>query len=159
MIKTQKSINLNGGIFEQSNQINFDDFMNLQIVDLIAQHHRRKADTSIFFTDGTDLKEKDKYMFIISQDISFVSENKMLTPNPEKTLDLFNQINQQNIVSLKQLNNQMENNQTDYELQIDNNSYSFRLIKGIKVKNFLEKFNTYSEEIFNINEYKNKLKI
>ena len=64
-----------------------------------------------------------------------------------------------NISEIENKNKQLENNQGDYEIEFDNRSYSFRLVKGIKVKNNLEKIDTYIEEATNMLEYADVKKV
>jgi len=153
MKKVQKSFTIGKGFFEASEPINEDMFMNMSVEELLVQHHRRNAENSCFFIEG--VKEFDRVMFIIAQDSELIDELKMLKPNKEKTLDLLTPSSQNDFTSitLNQLNKQLEGNQGDYEIEFDNRSYSFRLIKGIKVKNNLEKIETYIEEATNMLEY------
>lgn len=153
MKKNQTSFTVGKGYFEGSEAINMEDFLNLNVESLIVQHHRRNSENSCFYIDG--IKETERFMFIISQDNELISELNMLRPNREQTLDIFDNSKQNDFTSitLNQLAKQLVGNQGDYELEVDGRAYSFRFIKGIKVKNNLEKINIYIEEATNILEY------
>lgn len=154
MKKFQTSFTIGKGYFEGSEAIiNIEDFLNLSVESLIVQHHRRNAENSCFYIDG--IKETERFMFIISQDNELISELNMLKPNREKTLDIFDNSKQNDFtsVTLSKLTKQLEGNQGDYEIDVDGRSYSFRLVKGIKVKNNLEKIELYIEDATNILEY------
>jgi hypothetical protein len=159
MKKIQRSFTIGKGFFESSEPVTSEDFMKLTVEELLVQHHRRNAENSCFFIEG--VKELDRVMFIIAQDNELIDELKMLKPNRENTLDLLTPSNQNDFTSitLNQLNKQLESNQGDYEIEFDNRSYSFRLVKGIKVKNNLEKIDTYIEEATNMLEYEQFKKV
>ena len=46
-----------------------------------------------------------------------------------------------------------------YAIDLDNRAYSFRLVRGIKVKNNLEKIELYVEEATNMLEYDQNKKV
>ena len=160
MKKTQKSFSIGKGYFESDEPTNIDSFLNLSIEDFLIQHHRRNSENSCFYIDNE--KETQRYMLIIAQDNELIKELGMLIPNREKTLDLFAPTNQNDFTSVKLLKliEQLDKNQGDYELEFDNRAYSFRLVKGIKVRNNLEKIDLYIEEATNMLEYQsiNKIK-
>lgn len=161
MKKSQTSFTIGKGYFEMSEPTTMENFLNLSIEDLLVQHHRRNGENSCFFIEG--IKETDRYMFIISQDKELIQELSMLKPNPEKTFDIFQPSLQNNFtsVTLGKLVAQLESNQGDYEIELDGRAYSFRLLKGLKVRNTLEKIDNYFEEATNMLEYNptNKVKL
>lgn len=150
MKKGQISFTVGKGYFENSEPITNEQFLNLSVEDLLVQHHRRKSLNSCFYTQ--DIRETERLMFIISQDKEFISDFSMSKPNPENTIDIFQNTQQNSFVdvTLKELSKQLENSQGDYDIDFDKRSYSFRLIKGIKVKNMLEKIENYLENPNNI---------
>lgn len=153
MRKCQTSFAIGKGYIEVSEATTTEDFLSLSIEQFIVQHHRRNAEVSYFYTDG--VKESERFMFVISQDKELTEELHMLKPNQEKTVDIF-QPSKQNCfttVTLEKLSQQLEGNQGDYEIELDNRAYSFRLVKGIKVKNNIEKIDTYFDEASNMLEY------
>lgn len=153
MKKCQRSFTIGKGYFEASESVTTEDFLNLSIEQLIVQHHRRNADNSCFYIE--DIKETERFMFIIVQDKELIEELGMLKPNQEKTIDIFQDLKQENFTSitLENLSKQLEGNQGDYEIELDDRSYSFRFVRGIKVKNNLEKIDAYFDEATNILEY------
>lgn len=153
MKKCQISFTIGKGYFESSEPVTAETFLNLNIEQLIVQHHRRNAENSCFYIEN--VKETERLMFMIVQDKELIEEMNMLKPNKEKTIDIFQKLEQNNFtaITLSMLSKQLESNQGDYELDIDDRAYSFRLVKGIKVKNNLEKINSYFDEATNILEY------
>lgn len=159
MKKNQTSFTIGKGYFESSEPTTIENFLSASIEDLLVQHHRRNGENSLFYVEG--IKETDRYMFIISQDKELIQELSMLKPNQEKTLDIFQPSLQNNFtsVTLHKLVQQLESNQGDYEIEFDGRAYSFRLVKGIKVKNTLEKIDNYFEEASNMLEYDQQKKV
>lgn len=159
MKKSQKSFTIGKGYFEGTESTTIDNFLDLSIENLLVQHHRRNAENSCFFIEG--VRETDRYMFIISQDKELIQELNMLKPNQENTLDIFQTSQQNNFtsVTLAKLDKQLEGNQGDYEIELDNRAYSFRLVKGIKVRNNLEKIDLYIEEATNMLDYEQYKKV
>lgn len=159
MKKCQTSFTIGKGHFEASEAVTINDFLNLSIEDLLVQHHRRNAENSCFFIEG--IRETERYMLIISQDSELIQELGMSKPNPEKTVDIFQDSKQNSFTSitLEKLSKQLEGNQGDYELELDNRAYSFRLVRGIKVKNNLEKIDLYVEEATNMLDYEQFKKV
>lgn len=159
MKKGQKSFTIGKGYFEGQEATTIESFLGSSVEDLLIQHHRRHAENSCFFIDG--VKETDRFMFIIAQDKELIEELGMLKPNQEKTLDIFQPSAQNNFTSitLEKLVKQLEGNQGDYEIDLDGRAYSFRLVKGIKVKNNLEKIEVYIEEATNMLEYEQFKKV
>lgn len=153
MRKCQKSFTIGKGYAEFVEDISSENFLNLSIEELIVQHHRRNAENSCFYNE--DVKESERFMFIISQDKDLIEELNMLKPNQEKTLDIFQKSNQNSftVVTLQKLSQQLEGNQGDYEIELDNRAYSFRFVKGIKVKNNLEKIDNYFDDANNMLTY------
>lgn len=159
MKKCQTSFTIGKGYFEASESVNIEDFLKLSIEDLLVQHHRRNAENSCFYIEG--IRETERYMFIISQDNELIQELNMAKPNPQKTVDIFQNTEQNSFTSitLEKLAKQLEGNQGDYAIDLDNRAYSFRLVRGIKVKNNLEKIELYVEEATNMLEYDQNKKV
>lgn len=159
MKKSQTSFTIGKGYFEFSEPTTTEEFLNLSVEDLLVQHHRRNAENSCFFIEG--IKETDRYMFIVSQDKELIQELSMLKPNQEKTFDILQLSLQNNFtsVTLEKLVKQLESNQGDYEIELDGRAYSFRLVKGLKVKNTLEKVDNYFDEATNMLEYDQTKKV
>lgn len=159
MIQIQKSFTIGQGYFESQEPTTPEKFLNSSIEDLLIKHHRKHCENTCFFTEGT--KETERFMFIISQDKELIKELNMLKPNQEKTLDIFEPSSQNNFVSvtLDKLIKQLNSNQGDYEIELDGRGYSFRLVKGIKVRNTLEKIDIYFDEAHNMLEYESFKKV
>lgn len=159
MKKSQTSFTIGKGYFESSEPTSIEQFLSLSIEDFLVQHHRRNAENSCFFIEG--IKETDRLMFIVSQDKELIQELSMLKPNQEKTLDIFQPSLQNHFtsVTLEKLLKQLESNQGDYEIELDGRAYSFRLVKGLKVKNTLEKIDNYFDEATNMLEYDQTKKV
>lgn len=159
MKKSQKSFTIGKGYFEGQESTTLETFLDCSVENFLIQHHRRHAENSCFFIEG--VKETERYMFIISQDKELIQELGMLKPNQEKTLDIFESSSQNNFTSitLEKLAQQLNGNQGDYEIDLDGRAYSFRLVKGIKVRNNLEKIETYIEEATNMLEYEQFKKV
>lgn len=131
----------------------YEDFTNFTIEDIIINHHRKNSLTTCFFiSEDTNIP---KVAFVLTQDMELIEYLKMKKPNLEKTLDILEPSKQNDFVSitLGKLLNNLETNQGDYELEIDSRKYSFRLVRGVKAKNLLEKIDTYIEEKENIKDY------
>jgi hypothetical protein len=159
MKKVQKSFAIGKSYFENTETTNIDNFLSYSIEDLLIQHHRRNAENSYFFID--EIKEADRYIFIISQDKELIQDLGMLEINQEKTLDIFESSFQNNFTSitLEKLLKQLELDQKDYKIELNGCNYSFRFAKGIKAQDNLDKIEIYIEEASNILEYKELKKI
>lgn len=132
----------------------YEDFSNITIEDIIVNHHRKNSLTTCFYI--SEEHNVAKIAFILTQDMDLIEELKMKKPNLERTLDILEPSNQNNFISitLGKLISNLEANQGDYELEIDSRKYSFRLVRGVKSKNLLEKIDVYIENKQNLKDYK-----
>lgn len=124
-----------------------NEFLNLSVEDILIQHHKKNADTTHFFLSAD--KKQDQILFLLTQDKNLISHLKMSKPNPQKTNDLLEPIEQTNFTSIKlnKLVEAMEEKQADYALDIDGRGYSFRLVLGIKATNLLDNIDSYKEHL------------
>lgn len=148
-------VNFSEETFVASNEKvgNTEEFVNFTVEDVLIYHHKKRSQTSYFHLAGSN--EMEKILFLVTQDNQLIEELGMLKPNQERTLDILEPSKQNNFVSITMntLLKNIEKNQGDYELEIDGRAYSFRLVKGIKCRNLLERIDTYMEECENIKEY------
>lgn len=130
-----------------------EEFLQLSVEEILIYHHKAHANTTYFYL--SDNIESNKLLFLVTQEEPLREELKLLKPNREKTLDIFQQTvsNDFTSVTIKKLLENLSGNQGDYEIELDDRGYSFRLVRGIKVRNLLEKIDIYHEELENIKEY------
>ena len=143
------------GYYGEDKTILLDSFLAISADVMINQQERRNGETTYYCLE--DEVEKNNYCFVVSQDPELIKDLKMWQTNkkidPKRTGDLFEETQDFQSITIKDLLPQMENNQADFHLEIKGKDLAFRLVTGQKARKLVKNIEDYFEEMENTQEY------
>lgn len=123
---------------KENKKISIYDFLNINIEDIIVKHHFNNSHTTYLY-----LKD-ESYLLIISQNKSIIKKFNMIEKDekfdPNRSHDIFNYNPFLNL-KIQHLIPQLLDNNANFQLNYDNNSYSFQLLNSFNCEKMIKKLN------------------